>query len=235
MDRAGGCGESLGNLPNSSIKRRIRMRPKPFSTSSGKPLRRPGTIDCPSVASDDRTLVKRCLASDVQAIRSFVELYQGLIYGLCYRMTRHRQDAEDVTQEVLLRAIRSLKSWDPQRPLRPWILAIAANRCRTYLLQQSKRPRSTGYLTDLPDLREAEHDRDLADELQLALGNLRPDYRMVVIMFHEQELPYEEISVAIGRPIGTVKTWLHRARAEMARSLARRAIVEHAASLPARV
>jgi RNA polymerase sigma-70 factor (ECF subfamily) len=172
------------------------------------------------------------LAGDAQAIRSLVEFYQGLIFGLCNRMTRHRQDAEDVTQEVLLRAIKSLRSWDSQRPLRPWILAIAANRCRTYLLQQSKRPRATDYLTDLPDLRKPDRDQDLADELQLALGDLRPDYRMVVIMYHEQELPYEEISAAIGRPIGTVKTWLHRARAEMARHLARRANVEQAGSLP---
>jgi RNA polymerase sigma-70 factor (ECF subfamily) len=208
------------------------MRPKPFTSGPGKHSRPPGTVDCQTVASDERQLVRRCLAGDAQAIRSLVEFYQGLIFGLCYRMTRHRQDAEDVTQEVLLRAIKSLKSWDEQRPLRPWILTIAANRCRTYLLQQSKRPRAAEYLTDLPDSRKPERDRDLADELQLALGCLRPDYRMVVVMYHEQELPYEEISAAIGRPIGTVKTWLHRARAEMARLLARRAAVAQAAHLP---
>jgi RNA polymerase sigma-70 factor (ECF subfamily) len=81
----------------------------------------------------------------------------------------------------------------------------------------------TEHVADVPDDRRPEHDHDLAAELELALAALRPEYRMVVVMYHEQELPYEEISEAIGRPVGTVKTWLHRARAEMACRLARQA------------
>jgi RNA polymerase sigma-70 factor (ECF subfamily) len=184
------------------------------------------------LASDDRNLVRRCLAGDAQAIRALVEAYQGLVFGLCYRMTRHREDAEDVAQDVLLRMVRSLRSWDQQRPLRPWVLAIAANRCRTYLVKQSRQPHTTEHCGEMPDLRPPDHDRELADELRLAMDALRPEYRMVVVMFHEQELPYEEISAAIGRPIGTIKTWLHRARSAMARQLARRAsmrgLVRHA-------
>jgi RNA polymerase sigma-70 factor (ECF subfamily) len=171
----------------------------------------------------ERKLVDQCLAADPAAIRTFVESFQAGVYGLCYRMTRHHEDAEDVTQEVMLRAIRSLGSWDRQRPLRPWILAIAANRCRTYLVQQSKRPRATDDLAEVPDSRRPERDSELADELDLALNELRPEYRMVMVMYHEQDLPYEEISEVIGRPIGTVRTWLHRARAELARWLAKRA------------
>jgi RNA polymerase sigma-70 factor (ECF subfamily) len=91
------------------------------------------------------------------------------------------------------------------------------------LLQKARRPQSAENLADVPDLRKPAHDRELADELEIALGELRPEYRLVVIMFHHQELPYEEISAVINRPIGTVKTWLHRARAEMARHLAGRA------------
>jgi RNA polymerase sigma-70 factor (ECF subfamily) len=137
-------------------------------------------------------------------------------------MTRHREDAEDVAQDVLLRVVRSLGTWDQRRPLRPWILAIAANRCRTFLVKESRRPQTNEHLVDVPDARKPERDRDLADELELALQELRPEYRMVVVMYHEQELPYDEIGAAIGRPIGTVKTWLHRARSAMARRLARR-------------
>jgi RNA polymerase sigma-70 factor (ECF subfamily) len=213
------------NLLHSSIVRRVRMRPKPFTSAPGILLQRPCTAAVQRGVSEERGLVRQCLAGDPQAVRRLVETFQGLVFGLCYRMTRHREDAEDITQEVLLRAIRSLKSWDERRPLRPWILAIAANRCRTYLLQQSQRPRATEYLTDVADSRRPDHDRELADELELAMEDLRPDYRLVVIMYHDQELPYAEISAAIGRPIGTVKTWLHRARAEMARRLARRSIL----------
>ncbi len=171
--------------------------------------------------SDDRKLVRRCLAGDAEAVRALVETFQGPVFGLCFRMVRHREDAEDITQEVLLRAVRSLKSWDGERPLRPWILAIAANRCRTHLGRQARRPLPAEDLSEVPDERRPDHDRDLAAELELALAALRPEYRMVVVMYHEQEMPYEEISDAIGRPVGTVKTWLHRARAEMARQLSR--------------
>jgi RNA polymerase sigma-70 factor (ECF subfamily) len=86
-----------------------------------------------------------------------------------------------------------------------------------------RRPIPTEHLAEVPDERRPEHDRELAAELELALAALRPEYRMVVAMYHEQGLPYDEISEAICRPIGTVKIWLHRARAEMARRLARQA------------
>jgi len=150
-------------------------------------------------------------------------MYQGPVFGLCYRIVGHRQDAEDITQEVLVRALRGLGSWDRTRPLRPWILAIASNRCRTHLSKQANRPMPAAHVTDVPDERRPTHDSELAAELEIALAALRPEYRMVVVMFHEQDLPYEEISAAIDRPVGTVKTWLHRARAEMARHLSRRA------------
>ena len=65
---------------------------------------------------------------------------------------------------------------------------------------------------------------DVAGELERALEKLRPEYRLVFSLFHEQHLPYDEIGAAIGRPVGTVKTWLHRARAELADHLSRRGV-----------
>jgi RNA polymerase sigma-70 factor (ECF subfamily) len=66
---------------------------------------------------------------------------------------------------------------------------------------------------------------DLAGELLRALDRLRPDYRLVFSLYHEQGLPYEEIARIMDRPIGTVKTWLHRARAALAEDLARRGVI----------
>ena len=64
----------------------------------------------------------------------------------------------------------------------------------------------------------------MAGEIERALEELRPDYRLVFVLFHEQNLSYEEIARAVTRPVGTVKTWLHRARAELAESLSRRGV-----------
>src|SRR5436189_3087699 len=101
------------------------------------------------MSAEDVTLVRRCLRGEAQAIQTLVERFQAEVYGLCVRLLGHRHDAEDVTQEVFLRVFRSLRKWDPARPLRPWIMSIAVNRCRTWMTQRSRRPEPVDYLHDL--------------------------------------------------------------------------------------
>ena len=91
---------------------------------------------------DDPALVEALQAGDPQAPRLLIEQYQGVVFGLCYRMMSHRQDAEDVVQETFLRALRAIAGFDVARPLRPWLLEIAANRCRTALSRRARRPPS---------------------------------------------------------------------------------------------
>jgi RNA polymerase sigma-70 factor (ECF subfamily) len=67
---------------------------------------------------------------------------------------------------------------------------------------------------------------DLAGELERALDGLRPDYRLVFVLFHSQHLSYEEIAMVVTRPVGTVKTWLHRARAQLADALRERGTMQ---------
>merc|ERR1712014_30653 len=93
-------------------------------------------------------LAQRCLDGDQSALREFVESFQQQVFALCLKMLRHRQDAEDTAQESLLRAVRYLKSWDPNQPLTPWVLKIAANRCRTALGKRNRTPIPTPVLTD---------------------------------------------------------------------------------------
>jgi RNA polymerase sigma factor (sigma-70 family) len=176
---------------------------------------------------DDPALVEALRAGDPQAPRLLIEQYQGVVFGLCYRMMNHRQDAEDVAQETFVRALRSMAGFDAARPIRPWLLEIAANRCRTALARRSRRPilRVAETTEDMVDPRGGRPDPDdLAGELERALSGLRPEYRLVFVLFHEQNLSYEEIAGALSRPVGTVKTWLHRARAELAEYLSRRGV-----------
>ena len=77
---------------------------------------------------DDRALVDALRLGDPQAARALVERFQGVVFCLCARMMGHRQDAEDVAQDVFLRAFRAIGGFDRERPLRPWLLGIAANR-----------------------------------------------------------------------------------------------------------
>lgn len=177
----------------------------------------------------EAALVLRCLNGDADAIRQLVSRFQGEVYGLCVRLLHHRQDAEDVTQEVFLRIFRSLEGWDSTRPLRPWIMGITVNRCRTWLAQRARRPEVVDYLQDVVESAPADDSAELLAEIRAGLEELRPDYRTVFVMFHEQGLPYEDIAQALSRPVGTIKTWLHRARLEILERLRQRGMVNEEA------
>lgn len=177
------------------------------------------------MSADDTALVRRCLRGDAEAVRALVDRFQAEVYGLCVRLLNHRHDAEDVTQEVFLRIFRSLRKWDCTRPLRPWIMGIAVNRCRTWLAQRARRPELADYLHETAAAPPADDSAELVSEIQAALRQLRPDYRSVFVLFHEHGHPYEEIAEALGRPVGTIKTWLHRARLEVLDYLRRRGMV----------
>jgi RNA polymerase sigma-70 factor (ECF subfamily) len=175
--------------------------------------------------SVDATLVQRCLANDPAAARELVERFQTDVLTLCRRLLAHVHDAEDVTQEVFLRIFRSLRSWDSQRPLRPWILSIAVNRCRTWIGRRGKGPELADYLHEAPDPRPTDDSSELVREIRAAVDALRDEYREVFVLFHEHGRSYEEISEVVDRPVGTVKTWLHRARLELLDRLKSRGLV----------
>jgi len=178
--------------------------------------------------AEDTTLVRRCLRGDPAAIEQLVLRFQTEVHGLCLRLLSHRQDAEDVTQEVFLRVFRSLRRWDSTRPLRPWVMGITVNRCRTWLSQRSRRPELADYLHETVPGRAADDSAELLVEIQAALAELRLEYRTVFVLFHEQGVPYEDIALSLDRPVGTIKTWLHRARLEILERLRRRGMVPEA-------
>jgi RNA polymerase sigma factor (sigma-70 family) len=177
------------------------------------------------VSVEEAVLVRRCLRGDADAVRNLVDRFQAEVFGLCLRLLNHRHDAEDVTQEVFLRVFRSLRRWDAGRPLRPWIMGITINRCRTWMAQRARRPELVDYLQDIIPASPADDSAELLREIQDALRELRPEYRSVFLLFHEQGQPYEDIAMAMNRPVGTIKTWLHRARLEILERLRRRGMV----------
>ena len=178
-------------------------------------------------------LVRRCLRGDAQAIQTLVERFQSDVFGLCVRLLHHRHDAEDVAQEVFLRVLRSLRRWDNTRRLKPWIMGIAVNRCRTWLTQRSRRPELVDYLQDTVSGPDPDDSAELLHEIRDALAELRLEYRTVFVLFHEQGQPYEDIARVLDRPVGTVKTWLHRARLELLDRLRQRGMVTDEVPNPA--
>jgi RNA polymerase sigma-70 factor (ECF subfamily) len=174
-----------------------------------------------------RRLIQQCLAGETAAQWELIRRFEGAVFGLCFRMLGHRQDAEDVAQESLTRMIRSLHTWDATRDFEPWLLAITGNRCRTAL--SKRRSRVEELPEQLADRTPEQHDADqLAEELHGALAKVRDEYRQAFVLFHENELSYAEIAEMMGVPLGTIKTWVYRARREIITHLRERGVITEA-------
>lgn len=174
------------------------------------------------MATNDAKLVERCLAGDESSLREFVDLFQHSVYLMCYRLLNHREDAEDVAQESLMRAVKYLKSWNSSQPLHPWIMKIASNRCRTHA---KKRPK-TKVLFEHDSLAKNSEQESvlLAEEIQVALQVLSEKHRVCFVLFYQQDLSILEISETLKIPEGTVKTWLFRSRGIIAQHLRERGL-----------
>lgn len=172
-------------------------------------------------------LVRNCLRGDQNAMVSLVEELHPIVYAVCFRLLGHRHDAEDAVQETFTRLFRHLKQWDQSRPLEPWLLTIAGNRCRTMLARRKRQPKVDGAI-DMGQwvADEADHSDNLREELERSLGGLRDEHRQAFLLFHRDHLSYAEISTALDCPLGTVKTWVHRARLHIIKELQQREALE---------
>lgn len=183
--------------------------------------------DVPFVDHSIRSLVDLCIAGDEAAMRALVDRYRDQVFGLCFRMLGQWHDAEDVAQETFVRALRHLRQWDRSRDFEPWLFAIAGNRCRTFLSKRARRPVMQPLVDNLLDqttgFQQASH---LSEELVLALSNMRAEHRQAFLLYHQQQLSYDDIAAVLGRPAGTVKTWVHRARRFLLRFFSQRQTIE---------
>ncbi len=151
-----------------------------------------------------------------------VELYADRIYGLCYYMTEDPEAAKDLTQETFLRAWKGLKKFRGESSAYTWLYKIALNRCRSYLKKRSREKKV--YIEDLRETGwepsvDPPQDPPEAVSVRAALRELPPEYREVLLLYYWEEMTYEEIAEALGVPMGTVKSRLHRAKEALRRVL----------------
>lgn len=189
----------------------------------------------PGRAADppDEALAAAAAAGDAEAFRELVR-YERPVFGLVVRLVRDRATAEDLAQEAFLRAFRALPSYDPgaevrqlaaaHRPQRGDRLA-APPRAEDDLARDPtrRRGRAGSEVADLsrPDPEHEAAGRDLARQLEAGLRALRPEHRTALLLRFPRRDALEEIATVMGIPLGTVKTFIHRARQELARAVAR--------------
>ena len=173
--------------------------------------------------SDDE-LVRRALAGDRGAFGALVERHQRRTYNLALRMLGREDDARDATQEAFLTAFRKLASFRGDAAFSTWLHRVTVNACYD-LLRRSARAPLTARAEDEPRPEPGPPVPDHAEaaagsvDVRRALLRLPPEHRAVLVLHDVQDLPYEEVAQALGIPVGTVKSRLHRARVALGREL----------------
>jgi RNA polymerase sigma-70 factor (ECF subfamily) len=171
--------------------------------------------DDPAVAE----AVRAVLAGDQDAFVVIVRHYQGAIRTLATVLLRDPQAALEVTEDVLVRAWQRLKSYDPTRPLKPWLLGITHHVASDYQRQRSRHiqnERSYAARVGSRSAQEQPLDVLLADEQSRMLWQwidaLPAGERVAVVLYYREGLSVEEVADSLGVSRGTVKTSLFRAR-----------------------
>jgi RNA polymerase sigma-70 factor (ECF subfamily) len=186
----------------------------------------------PAETAPEAALARAAARGDRRAFGQLVDLHKRTVHGLCFRLLRDPEDAKDAAQECFVRAYAAVSTFDASQPFVPWVLRIARNHCLDLLRRRTPAAQrfeldaepEEGASRELPDpdaLRgdDAIERRQLAGVLEKAVGELPPNYREVVHLFHVEHLSYKEIASTLDVPIGTVMTWLHRARGRLRVSL----------------
>lgn len=160
---------------------------------------------------------------DPASFGPLVEAYQRPVYSLCFRMLGQAEEAEDAAQESFLRAFRSLRRYDPERPFGTWLLSIAAHHCIDRLRRRRgplQPPDGEAELVERPDgapgpeaSLEARQRREAVAAL---LQSLRAPDRAALVLHYWHDLSYEEIAATLGMSLPAVKTRMHRARRALA-------------------
>ena len=165
-------------------------------------------------------LLDRLRRGEPRAFEDLVITHQHRVYGLALRMLGRPAEAEDVAQEVFLRAHRALAGFRGEARLSTWLHTIASRLCLTRLAERRQRGEpNDAALATMPDRQAGPEDHaargELAAALQAALDGLEAERRLVVLLRDVEGLAYEEIAAALDLPVGTVRSRLHRARAEL--------------------
>jgi len=187
-----------------------------------------------AAAMSDEALMARVKAGDQDALAVLVRRYEQPLFNYACKMLGNRSDAEDVFQETFVRVHYNRLGFWSNAPFRPWLYRIATNLCKDRLRYRKRRPevpvsslrQDDGWPdpvaqwasnTTRPD--EAAMARERAERMEIALAALSVKHRAVFLMAHQEGLSYAEIAKALWIPVGTVKSRMNKAVAQLMAAL----------------
>lgn len=185
----------------------------------------------------DRELASRARRGDTEALGDLLERHQTRLYNIALRMTGHRDDAAELTQESMLKIVEHIAQFRGGSKITTWMIRIVMNTCLSHLRRRATRGTASldhepttgtgrpAIRETLPDHREPQpgwsvQREEAARQVRIALALLDPDHRAVLILRDMQDLDYKKISDVLDIPTGTVKSRLFRARVALRHELA---------------
>lgn len=179
----------------------------------------------------DEEVVRRVRDGDGEAYRILVERYAPLVFAVVRRYCDEPSDAEDLAQEIFVRAYEGLDGFRGDASFGSWLYRIAVNRCRDQVRDPRREERSLQALEEsaggggaavsgaVPTPAQELERSERAQSLRRALGELAPDYAVPFLLKYEQGLSYREMARMLGSTEGALKVRVHRARVELRRLL----------------
>jgi RNA polymerase sigma-70 factor (ECF subfamily) len=183
------------------------------------------------------------------AFRELVRRYERPVFSLVFRMVRDRETAEDLAQDAFVKVLNHIDKYSPEFKFSSWLFKIANNvaidhlrRRRLDTISMDGSPHaSTASEVEATTLNlESEQEsaldeleaKELGSAIEQAIAKLRPEYRACIMLRHVEGRAYEEIAATLDLPLGTVKTYIHRARHELRKALEglRDRFVKHSSS-----
>ncbi len=179
-----------------------------------------------SAKQEDKAYIAKAKAGDMAAFELLVQQYEKIVYNVTLRMMNHSEDAKDISQEVWIKAYRSIANFDERAAFSTWIYRIAVNTCidemrkrkgkQSLSLDQEFQDEEGAWKHEVADAgatpEECVLQQETKNEIYQALDKLSEQYKTVFILRDMQGLTYEEIEEITGLALGTVKSRISRAR-----------------------
>ena len=175
------------------------------------------------------TLIQRAQKGDHDAFAALVDEHQRYVYNLAFRIVKDENEALDLTQETFVRAWTALPNFKGQSQLRTWLYRITTNLCYNRLpnLRRSLNDLGDDVMENIPEtdsnFNNPAHEfesNETRSYLHKAIDKLDENYRLLLTMRYQNELSYDEIASTLNLPLGTVKTGIFRAKAQLRNALA---------------
>ncbi|MFQ5798290.1 MAG: RNA polymerase sigma factor [Bacteroidota bacterium] len=162
---------------------------------------------------NDSVFVKQCLEGNTRAFESIVEKYQKTVFNVAFKIINDREDAEDIAQSSFVKAFEKLDTFNPKYKFFSWLYRIVVNESLNVLNQRKRLEGLDGRIISKEKTPEESYeDLETSENVEHALMDLAPDYRIVIVLKHFQNLSYRDIGHILEIPEKTVKSRLFTAR-----------------------